>query len=370
MALVSDSRSDWKRKIGLVWLVAALAVTACGDDAGSSDDDTGTTEEPTTGVDASTGDDDDTAPGDDDQGDDDTQGDDDDEGPSIDGGARDAGRDAGRLDASRSDASSSDGGVGDAGDETSDASTSDASVVDASSGLDAGRDASSDSSVDAARDAQSDGSTRADRGEGDGSDVLLIGDSWMSNTLVESPVGGIGPALIAVSMQPYRDRSVQGSRMLGNSALVTPIPTQWERAVAADRDIKTVVMTGGGNDVLLDPAINRDCRTGGQRCQERLDEVGRALKTLWDRMSAAGVEDIVHILYANVAGDVQDIDENNQKLRESCAAVTPARCHIFDSNEIVTMESQLADGIHPTTATNRRLATAIYEYMEEQGIRR
>lgn len=376
MALVSDSRSDWKRKIGLVWLVAALAVPACGDDAGSSDDDTGTTEEPTTGDDAAVGDDDDdTKPGDDDQGDDD-QGDDDDDGPSIDGGARDSGaRDAGRLDAGRTDASASDAGAGDAGDEPADSGASDASVVDASTGIDAGRDAStdassSDASADAARDAGRDASTRPDQGRGDGRDVVLIGDSWMDNNLVARPAG-IGPSLIEVAMRPYRNHAVEGSRMLERGLLLNgPIPSQFDDALRENMDIKTVVMTGGGNDVILDPGVSADCRRGGERCQARLDEVGRALKALWDRMGAAGVDDIIHILYADVAGDVQNIEENNQAVRNLCAAVTSARCHIFDSNEIVTMESQLADGIHPTVATNRRLATAIYEYMEEQGIRR
>jgi hypothetical protein len=91
----------------------------------------------------------------------------------------------------------------------------------------------------------------ADLGKGDGSDVVLIGDSWMSNTLqLEGTGGGISPALIKVSGQRYRNYAVQGVMLLSFSTFGPAIPSQWDAAVRANSKIKTVVMTAGGNDII------------------------------------------------------------------------------------------------------------------------
>jgi hypothetical protein len=210
-----------------------------------------------------------------------------------------------------------------------------------------------------------------DLGKGDGSDVILLGDSWMSNTLqIEGTGGGIAPALQQVSMQPYRNYAVQGVMMLMADTFGPAIPTQYPAAKAANPDIKTVVMTGGGNDIIQNSTLQADCMMGGAMCKMTLDEIGAALNTLWTQMATDGVQDVVFVNYSTDVGTVAP------SLRGDGGVPTPAicmtgkiRCWEYDSTEAV-MKQIAADGIHPVAAANQRMATEIYALMTQEGMRR
>jgi hypothetical protein len=211
----------------------------------------------------------------------------------------------------------------------------------------------------------------ADLGKGTGTDVVLLGDSWMSNTLqVEGTGGGIAPALIAVAGVPYRNYAVQGVMMLTADTFGPAIPTQYPAAKQANPDIKTVVMTGGGNDIIQNPTLQSDCQMGGAMCKQTLDQIGQALNTLWTQMASDGVQDIVFINYANNVGSTA------QSLRGDGGVPTPSicysgkiRCHEVDTTAAV-MSQIAADGIHPLQAANQRIAMQVYALMTQEGMRR
>jgi hypothetical protein len=211
----------------------------------------------------------------------------------------------------------------------------------------------------------------ADLGKGDGHDVVLLGDSWMSNTLeVEGTGGGIAPALIAVAGLPYRNYAVQGVMMLTADTFGPAIPTQYPEAKAVNPDIKTVVMTGGGNDIIQNPTLQSDCAAGGAMCKMVLDQIGQALNTLWTQMASDGVQDIVYINYANNVGSTA------QSLRGDGGVPTPSicfsgkvRCHEVDTTAAV-MSQIAADGIHPLQSANQRIASQVYMLMTQEGMRR
>jgi hypothetical protein len=210
-----------------------------------------------------------------------------------------------------------------------------------------------------------------DLGKGNGSDVVLMGDSWMSNTLqVEGTGGGIAPALMQVAAQPYRNYAVQGVMMLQADTFGPAIPTQYETAKQANPDIKTVVMTGGGNDIIQNPTIQSDCQMGGSMCKQLLVQISQALNTLWTEMAGDGVQDVVYIQYADNVGTT------SQSLRGDAGVATPSicltgriRCHSVDTTAAV-MSQIAADGIHPLQAANQRIATQVYNLMVQDGIRR
>ena len=377
--LLRELDSFWKRTLTVAALACALALPACGDDADTNTDGSPSTEDDDADDDVTDDDSDDDVTDDDSEPTDDDTGDDDD-GPTrgnLDGGTR---MDGGRTDARVADGSASDSATSDAGDAGSEGDAA-RPAVDAG-GLDAtveGDARVADARVeDASSDARVDANTpdeRPDRGRGNGRDVVIIGDSWMNNTLGTGPLfqaGGVGPALIRVTGQRYRDYARQGTQLLEDNDLGPAIPTQFDAALRESRDIKTVIMTAGGNDVLLTPELRRDCAMGGQACDAILADVGEALATLWGRMAAAGVQDIVHLLYASEAGDgFAKRDENNRRLQEICDAVpAPARCHLFETDDLVGPSDFIFDGIHPNAATNERLARALATFLEEEGIRR
>jgi hypothetical protein len=212
----------------------------------------------------------------------------------------------------------------------------------------------------------------ADLGKGDGHDVILLGDSYMSNTLqFEGTGGGIVPSLLAVSGQRYRNYAVQGTMLLMDNSYGPAIPTQWDDAKRANPDIKTVVMTGGGNDIIQSTSLKASCMMGGADCKDLLMKVNARLDQLWTQMAESGVQDIIRVKYATDSGTVAD-----SLLKDPTLATVPpicttgkVRCHAVETTDLV-MGQRAADGIHPLAGANDRMAKAIFDLMAQEGIRR
>ena len=95
---------------------------------------------------------------------------------------------------------------------------------------------------------------------------------------------GIQVSLERISGRNYRNYAAPGTRVLDGV-----IPRQYDTARTANRNIKTVVMTGGGNDVLLGTC------TGD--CKATIDQVAVKMKELRAKMATDGVEDVILISY-------------------------------------------------------------------------
>ncbi|HLK35727.1 MAG TPA: SGNH/GDSL hydrolase family protein [Polyangiaceae bacterium] len=239
-----------------------------------------------------------------------------------------------------------------------------------SDGAAAGVDASLDGGAAPAGEAGAP-AMHADLGKGNGSDVVLLGDSWMSNTLqVEGTGGGIAPALQQVSAQPYRNYAVQGVMMLQADTFGPAIPTQWPQAVMANPNIKTVVMTGGGNDIIQNASLQTDCQQGGMMCAMVMEQIAQAFNTLWTQMADAGVQDVVYVMYAkNVGATAASLRPDGGLGPYPICTSGKIRCHTVDTTAAVN--GQIAgDGIHPLAAANQRVAMQIYNLMVSEGMRR
>jgi lysophospholipase L1-like esterase len=204
---------------------------------------------------------------------------------------------------------------------------------------------------------------RMDLGMGTGKDVITIGDSWMLLIFT-----GIQESLVKASgNRPYRKYGVPGTRLLDGV-----IPGQFTSAKRADPNIKTVVMTGGGNDIIQNATLKADCDRGGPMCAAQLEKIGMALTELWAQMSKDGVQDVVHVMYSASAGTAMfDRAENNRKLGEACAAVPPPlRCHLLNTDALITKADMRSDGIHPTDPGYDKIGKAVWDLMVKEGMRR
>jgi hypothetical protein len=199
---------------------------------------------------------------------------------------------------------------------------------------------------------------REDLGKGDGSDVIAIGDSWMNLSTT-----GIQQSLVRLSMQDYRTYGVPGTRLLDEV-----IPRQYASAKRENPDIKTVVMTGGGNDILLTGA-GSDRSTAGPMTRAQIDMVADRLVMLWDEMGTDGVKDVVYIEYSRGGGSEAAVNYATEKIKPLCDAAEATRCHWIDSDDFLMMMLS-GDGIHPTGAGCDKIATGIIALMEAEGIRR
>jgi hypothetical protein len=196
-----------------------------------------------------------------------------------------------------------------------------------------------------------------DLGKGDGSDVITIGDSWMSYVVNG---GGIEAGLAAASMQRYRNYGVAGTMLLDEV-----IPNQYESAKRSNPKIKTVVMTGGGNDLLLTGMSGGATCSAG--CMSTIEKVGMRLSMLWEEMKKDGVEDVVYIEYSRGGTNGPSVEYGVSKVKPACAAA-PLRCHFVDSDPIIMM--QLLDGVHPTPDGCTKIGKAVFDLMVEKGMRR
>jgi hypothetical protein len=199
---------------------------------------------------------------------------------------------------------------------------------------------------------------REDLGAGDGSDVVTIGDSWMS---FFANGGGIEAGLRSASMQPYRNHGVAGTMLLDEV-----IPNQYAAAKRDNPDIKTVIMTGGGNDLLLTGMSGGGTCSAG--CMSTIDKVAMRLEMLWQEMGDDGVQDIVYIEYSQGGDNSAGVGYGHTKLVPLCEAAAPVRCHLLHSDDFIMM--MLLDGVHPTADGCTKLGKAVYELMEREGMRR
>jgi hypothetical protein len=208
-----------------------------------------------------------------------------------------------------------------------------------------------------------------DLGKGDGSDVVELGDSYMSNTLqIEGTGGGIVPSLAQASGQKYRNYAVQGTMLLMDDSFGPAIPTQWDDAVRANPKILTVIMTGGGNDIIQNDSLKASCMMGGDDCKQLLMKESDAFNTLWTKMAEAGVKDIIHVGYATDTGTVDPSILGALTTPAICTS-GKVRCHDLDTTSLI-MKQLAGDGIHPIQAANDRVAKAIVDLMQKEGIRR
>ena len=201
---------------------------------------------------------------------------------------------------------------------------------------------------------------RTDPGKGDGTDVITIGDSWMNLGST-----GIQQSLRRASGQPYRTYGRGGTRLLNEA-----IPNQYANAKRADPDIKTVVMTGGGNDIIQVPGLRDDCDRMGMMCAMVVTQILDRLTKLWDEMAADGVQDVVYVQYSNPEGNNVDFAQaNGDGVKKRCEAVKPPlRCHRLETLDIVM--GDIPDGIHPSGAAYDRIGKAVFDLMVAQGMRR
>lgn len=206
---------------------------------------------------------------------------------------------------------------------------------------------------------------REDLGKGDGQDVVTIGDSYMRLNNE-----GVEPSLDKLTMVTYRHHAVMGTQLSNGQ-----IPRQYDDAKAENPDIKTIVMTGGGNDFLQNGTASSDCADVGPNCSAVLDKMRETMVELWTQMNTDGVKDVFFLTYPPTPMTTLGpaFESVYAKLSEDCAMMTPLHCHFVNATpafEGRTRELIRGDNIHPTGEGYDILAKLIWDDMTASGARR
>jgi hypothetical protein len=288
--------------------------------------------------------------------------------PNVDAGKSDAGKsDAGKSDAGKSDAGKSDAGTPDTG--KSDAGKSDAGKS----------DAGTPGPVDPGDDDRPSCVKKP-------SQVVIIGDSY-----INWPTHALPSDLATASgQQGWRLHAVGGASM-ATGGIAGFIPDQFDLAIAGDKDVHTVVMDGGGNDVLL-PDVTLDplseCKNSAQsptlkNCQDIVQRSGDTVYKLAEKMAAAGVRDVVYFFYPNIpegtllggASPNQINKYSKGKMEAVCAGIEDRtkgklRCHFVDMVPVFEGHPGwfFPGDIHPTGEGSAAMGKAIWAKMKDECV--
>lgn len=192
--------------------------------------------------------------------------------------------------------------------------------------------------------------------------VVMLGDSVFALTGQETEY------LEDLSGHEYRHYYENGAQLSGGSIIARDdIEDQYDEAIR-DGDIRTIIMDGGGNDLLL----------GGE--DEYTEELDQELRQAWgrilDKAESDGVENIVvqgYYMTSSGSIEVEDLTEMGEYLEQGGAQrginlvyVNPATDSWFASRS--PDEYTLSDGIHPTDEASYQLATMVWNAMVAHNI--
>ncbi len=202
----------------------------------------------------------------------------------------------------------------------------------------------------------------------DRNDVITVGDSIFDLS------GDLQRFLEDEAGLTFRNYTQSGAEIAGG-IIATSITQQYSDAKSTDSNINTIVMDGGGNDILI-PAILLDpygCRTHWWRwsisrsCKNLVDDTYVDTVNLINAMDNDGVENVIFLGYyelprgnANLEGALAYGD---QRLAEACNNST-ANCTFVDPRGYIPAEHVKADNIHPTEEGSRTLADLVWPHLQ------
>ncbi len=217
------------------------------------------------------------------------------------------------------------------------------------------------------------------------SQVVVAGDSylnWITHTFPEDLTREAG--------QMYRMVAVGGASM-ATGGISGFIPDQLTAALAQDDDVIAVIMSGGGNDILIPDVF---MFPGGDQCKEVLesptikacqDIVGTAFmkaREVMNDVAAAGIEDIVYIFYPHIPGGGAGganpnaiLDYSLPMARDLCTsteAMTDGklRCHFLDLVPVFEGKPELFadDGIHENSMGSAAMAKEVVKILKDKCV--
>ena len=202
----------------------------------------------------------------------------------------------------------------------------------------------------------------------DRNDVITIGDSIFDLS------GDLQLFLEQKAGQTFRNYTQSGAELTGG-IIATAIDVQYSDAKTTNSNINTVVMDGGGNDILI-PAMIGDiygCRTQwyrwdiSNRCKNLVDNVYVDLVELLNQMDEDGVQDVIYLGYYELPRGndnlLNAVNYGDERLGSACLNST-VNCTFVDPRGSIPAEFVLSDNIHPTSEGSQVLADLIWPHLE------
>jgi lysophospholipase L1-like esterase len=225
----------------------------------------------------------------------------------------------------------------------------------------------------------------------DPADVVLIGDSyidWITHTFVAD--------IRAESGQQWPSYAIGGTSMATGG--IGHIPDQLDTALADNPEIKAIVMTGGGNDILVadtimfpDAGMCTSVQTAPMipDCMAIVAAALEEAKNLMDKTADKGIRDVVYFFYPHIPGgglisgpypnpmldysmplarDVCDSAFERTQGRMRCTFIDMIPVFEGKTGLFADAVSEAGDGVHPNSMGSKVLAAEVWRVMKEQCI--
>ncbi len=203
----------------------------------------------------------------------------------------------------------------------------------------------------------------------DRNEIITIGDSIFDLN------GQIQANLEAWAGQTFRNYTQSGAELSGG-AFARSIVNQYADAKRTDANIETIVMDGGGNDILI-PAMIFDpygCRTHWWRwnisrsCVNLIEDVYVTAVNLLNQMNAEGVDNVIWLGYYELPRSnsnlYQAIQYGDAYLGYACEVSGTANCSFVDPRGQIPASDVEGDDIHPTPNGSLKLAQMIWPVLQ------
>jgi len=204
--------------------------------------------------------------------------------------------------------------------------------------------------------------------------VVNLGDSIFALS------GKIQDYLHSYSGKTFRRYAVSGAELEGGDLIAPSVVNQFAVARADNSNIKTVLMDGGGNDILL-PVLTLfdiyNCKKDwwesrlSSSCKNLINDIYVDGVDLLNEMRARGVTKVLYLGYyytknslisGNLSALKQAIDYGDGKFATACAN-SLLSCTFIDPRSSVKSADIIADGIHPATSGSQKIANLIWPYL-------
>lgn len=203
----------------------------------------------------------------------------------------------------------------------------------------------------------------------DRNDIITLGDSIFDLN------GEIQANLESWAGQTFRNYTQSGAELSGGS-FATPVDSQYATAKSTDANINTIVMNGGGNDILI-PAMLFDpnrCKTRWYRpylsskCKSLIEDIYVTDVNLLNQMDVDGVSNIVYLGYYELPRGNTNLNAavnyGDAYLGYACDTATTANCTFIDPRGHVPAADVEGDDIHPTPNGSLTLANLIWPVLQ------
>lgn len=220
-----------------------------------------------------------------------------------------------------------------------------------------------------------------------GDQVGMMGDSYLdlSGDITRFLQDTARKAGALQASESYLDHSLFGASMDG----FPNVPSQWPDILAdakskGSKGVKLLIMTGGGNDVLLGNRTCLDFPTAAdisEPCKKLLQTILSVGQKVVDQAAKDGAKAIIYFFYPHLPEHLVNgphpntiLDYAYPEVQKLCEKQTAIPCYFidtrpaFDNGKGRPRDGLISpfDGIHPTPAGSKIIADLIWGVMQEK----